>query len=64
MLGFMITANPTDPVEKVKGLKELLFVMIFSDDVLQDDHEVACKKKMQYNNYLREHVKKVHFILD
>jgi hypothetical protein len=55
MLGFMITTNPTGPVEKEKGIKEVSFVMLVSDDVLQDEHKVACTKKMLCNNYLPEH---------
>jgi hypothetical protein len=44
MLGFMITVNPKDPDEKAKGMKDVCFVMMVTDDALQDEHEVACAK--------------------
>ena len=53
----MITTNPTDPADKEKGLKDVSFVMVVTDDVLQDEHEVACAKAQMYNNHLPGHIK-------
>ena len=60
----MITTNATDEESKAKGLKEVTFVMMVTDDCLQDDWEVACAKSIVYKEYLSEHTKKVHFVSD
>ena len=36
MLGFMITTNPKDEEQRAKGVKEVNFVMMVTDDTLQD----------------------------
>jgi hypothetical protein len=64
LLGFMITTNATDEESKAKGLKEVTFVMMVTDDCLQDDWEVACAKSIVYKEYLPERTKKVHFVSD
>jgi hypothetical protein len=64
LLGFMITTNSSDEESKAKGLKEVTFVMMVTDDCLQDDWGVACAKSVLYKEYLPEHIKKVHFISD
>jgi hypothetical protein len=64
MLGFMITTNPKDPDEKAKGMRDVSFVMMVTDDTLQDEHEVACAKAMLYSQYLPEHITKVRFVSD
>jgi hypothetical protein len=64
MLGFMITTNPKDPDEKANGMKDVSFVMMVTDDSLQDEHEVACAKAMLYSQYLPEHITKVRFVSD
>ena len=64
LLGFMITANATDDESKAKGLKEVTFVMMVTDDCLQDDWEVACAKSIVYKEYLSKRTKKVHFVSD
>jgi hypothetical protein len=64
LLGFMITTNAMDEESKAKGLKEVTFVMMVTDDCLQDDWEVACAKSVVYKEYLSERIKKVHFVSD
>jgi hypothetical protein len=64
MLGFMIVSNSTDEEQRAKGIKEVNFVMMVTDDGLQDEWEVACAKKVVYTDYLPDHVKKVHFVSD
>jgi hypothetical protein len=64
LLGFMITTNATDEESKAKGLKEVTFVMMVTDDCLQDDWEVACAKSIVYKEYLPKRTKKVHFVSD
>jgi hypothetical protein len=46
MLGFMITTNSLDEDDKAKGIKSVSFVMMVTDDALQDEHEVACAKSI------------------
>jgi hypothetical protein len=64
MLGFMITVNRKDPDKKAKGMKDVSFVMMVTEDALQDKHEVACAKAVLYSQYLPEHITKVWFVLD
>jgi hypothetical protein len=64
LLGFMIASNASDEESRAKGIKEVTFVMMITDDCLQDDWEVACVKNVVYKEYLPKHVKKVHFVSD
>jgi hypothetical protein len=64
LLGFMITTNSADEESKAKGLKDVTFVMMVTDDCLQDDWDVACAKSIVYKEYLPKHIKKVHFVSD
>jgi hypothetical protein len=64
LLGFMLTTNSSDKESKAKGLKEVTFVMMVTDDCLQDDWGVACAKGVVYKEYLPKHIKKVHFVSD
>jgi hypothetical protein len=64
LLGFMIATNPIDEESKVKGIKDVTFVMMVTDDCLQDDWEVACAKSVVYKDYLPAHVKRAHFVSD
>ena len=64
MLGFMIITNSTDEEEKSKGIKNVIFVMMFTDDCLQDEQEVACAKAIVYQKYLPSHIKKARFTAD
>lgn len=64
MLGFMLTTNAQDPVDKEKGLKDVSFVFMVTNDVLQDEHEVACAKKIIYSEYLPNNIKYVLFVSD
>jgi hypothetical protein len=64
VLGFMIATNPVDQEDKEKGIKDLQFVMMITDDTLQDDWEVACAKHWVIKNCLSENIKKFHFIAD
>jgi hypothetical protein len=64
LLGFMIASNASDEESRAKGIKEVTFVMMITDDCLQDDWEVACAKSVLYKEYLPAHVTKVHFVSD
>jgi hypothetical protein len=64
LLGFMITTNSTDKESKAKGLKDVTFVMMVTNDCLQDDWGVACAKSVVYKEYLPKHIKKVLFVSD
>jgi hypothetical protein len=64
LLGFMITTNSSDEESKAKGLKVVTFVMMATDDCLQDDWGVACANSVIYKEYLPKHIKKVQFISD
>jgi hypothetical protein len=66
LLGFMVTTNPRDDEEgsKAKGEKDVFFVMLLTDDTLQDDWEVAVGKRIVYEEYLPSHVTKVRFTSD
>jgi hypothetical protein len=64
VLGFMIATNPVDQEDKEKGIKDLQFVMMITDDTLQDDWEVACAKHWVIKNCLSDNIKKFHFISD
>ena len=63
-IGFMIISNSTDPAVREKGLKEVQFIMMFTDDTKQDDHSVACAKAEIYQHHLPQHVSKVIFRAD
>jgi hypothetical protein len=56
--------NSLDEDDKAKGIKSVSFIMMVTDDCLQDKHEVACAKKTVYQQYLPPHVKKVCFTAD
>ena len=60
----MIASNASDEESRAKGIKEVTFVMMITDDCLQDDWEVACVKNVVYKEYLLKHVKKAHFVSD
>jgi hypothetical protein len=64
MLGFMIATNPKDEAEKVAGMKDLKFVMMLTDDTLQDDWEVVCAKHHVLTSYVPDHIKRFKFIAD
>jgi hypothetical protein len=76
LLGFMITRNPNsddnaetennnnDKNSNDEGYKKVTFVMLLTDDTLQDDWEVACGKNIIYSKYLPAHITKVHFVSD
>jgi hypothetical protein len=60
----MIASNASDEESRAKGVKEVTFVMMITDDCLQDDWEVACGKNVVYKEYLPKHVRRVHFVSD
>jgi hypothetical protein len=66
LLGFMVETNPTNPTDadKEKGLKDCFFVMLITDDTLQDDWEVAVGTNIVYRDYLPRRIKKVLFVSD
>ena len=64
MLGFMLMWNSTDPEERARGVKEVRFVMMLTDDSLQDEWAVVCAKHEIYKNHLLAHIKKAIFVAD
>jgi len=60
----MIVTNPKDLETKAKGVKEVSFVMMVTNDGIQDDWAVACAKSYIYKNCLPDHVKKSNFVAD
>lgn len=63
-LGFMIISNPEDAEARQNGVKEVKFVMMFTDDSLQDEVAIASAKTEIYCNHLPEGIEKVHFHSD
>eukprot|EP00980_Cylindrotheca_fusiformis_P024057 scaffold11480_cov117-Cylindrotheca_fusiformis.AAC.1 len=63
-LGFMIVTNPDDPALKEKGIKDVKFVMMVTDDSCQDDWAVAASKLYIYQNHLPQRVNKAIFVAD
>jgi hypothetical protein len=61
---FMITTNPTDPDARENGIKDVKFVMMFTDDANQDEQSVAAAKHEIYSNHLPEGITKVFFHSD
>ena len=64
LLGFMITRNSSDPDDRAKGIKDVRFVMMTTDDTLQDEAQVISAKAELYRHHLPEGIKKVHFTAD
>jgi hypothetical protein len=64
LLDFMITTNSTNEETKAKELKEVTFVMMVTNDCLQDDWDMACANIVVHMECLPKHIKKVHFVLD
>jgi hypothetical protein len=64
MLGFMIATNSTDPEAKAQGIKDVTFVMMLTDDSLQDEWAVTCAKAYVYQYELPAHITKAHFVSD
>jgi predicted lactoylglutathione lyase len=64
MLGFMIATNTTDQEAKAQGIKDVTFVMMLTDDSLQDEWAVACAKAYVYQYELPAHITKAHFVSD
>jgi hypothetical protein len=55
----MIASNVSDEESRAKGVKEVTFVMMITDNCLQDNWEVACMKSVLYKEYLPRHISKV-----
>jgi hypothetical protein len=65
LLGFMITTNSlVEADNKLRGVKDVQFVFMVTDDSLTDAWEVACAKATVYEEFLPDHVKKVRFWSD
>ena len=62
--GSMIVTNPEDVELKTKGVKDVSFVMLVTNDSLQDDWAVVCAKCYIYKECLPKHIKKVIFVAD
>jgi hypothetical protein len=61
LLGFMIITNSKDDGERIKGMKEVKFVFLVSDETLQDKWEVMslmCGKSYVYSTHLPKEIKK------
>jgi hypothetical protein len=54
MIGHMIVTNSSDLEARAKGVKDVKFVMLLSDDTLQDDDAVICAKHLILNECLPE----------
>lgn len=63
-IGFMVAHNATDPEAKASGKQCVTFVMMFTDDSLQDEIEVICAKALLYTQFLPSWIDKVHFRAD
>ena len=60
----MIVTNPKDEESKTKKMKDVTFVMLVTNDGMQDDWAVACAKSYIYEECLRDNIKKVIFVAD
>lgn len=58
MLGFMIISNYLYPVVRASGLKEMMFVMLLTEDSIQDERAVLCGKHAVFSKYLPMHANK------
>ena len=71
-LGFIIVTNPKDEESKAKQMKDVTFVMLVTNDGMQDDRAVACAKSYIYKECLSyiyreclsDNIKKVIFVTD
>ena len=64
MLGFMLMWNLTDPIEKAKGIKEVRYIMMLTDDGLQNEWAVICAKLEIYENHVPSHITNSIFVAD
>ena len=64
LLGFMVITNSTDPEDKQKGIKDVKFIMMVTDDSLQDEWSVMCAKAEIYRNHLPASIENVWFQSD
>ena len=60
----MVVSNPTDEEAKSKGMKDVSFVILMTDDTLQDKWGVITAKQYLYKNCLPKHCKTVFFVSD
>ena len=63
-LGFMIITNPIDADLNAKGMKDVTFNMMVTNDGHQDAWAVQCGKSYIYDNMLPKHIEKVIFVAD
>jgi hypothetical protein len=65
LLGFMVITNSiTDPEDRQKGIKNVKFIMMVTDDSLQDEWSVMCAKAEIYRNHLPSSIENVWFQSD
>jgi hypothetical protein len=64
LIGFMVIVNSTDPADRQKGIKDVKFIMMVTDDSLQDEWSVMCAKAEIYRNHLPSFIEKVWFQSD
>ena len=60
----MIVTNPKDEESKAKKMKDVTFVILVTNDGMQDDWTVACAKSYIYKECLLDNIKKVIFVAD
>ena len=63
-LGFMVITNSEDAEVRANGIKEVKFIMMFSDDAKQDELSIASAKYEVYTKHLPPEVSKVRFHSD
>ena len=63
-LGFMIITNPLDADLNAKGMKDVTFAMMVTNDGRQDAWAVQCAKSYIYETMLPKRIKKAIFVAD
>jgi hypothetical protein len=64
LLGFMIIINSMIEDERSRGIKDVRFVLMATDDTKQDEWNVMCAKSEVYKRYIPDHCPKVWFQSD
>jgi hypothetical protein len=63
-LGFMIVSNPTDEDAKAKQMKDVSFVILFTNDTFQDEWGICTAKTYVFQECLPQHIDTVFFVSD
>lgn len=64
LLGFMIIINSTIQEERERGIKDVRFALLVTDDTKQDEWSVMCAKSEVYTRYIPDRCSKVWFQAD